>query len=204
MKSALDVHRELLAGGVAHEIVRLRTPILSADELPEALAVPTASCVAVRCYVTTSRDGTTAMVAVLVRAGDTPHPTSLLAALDASAVRRAEAGEINAATDYAAGLVSPLCLPRDVTLLADAALGRDLDPSGVVYAPAGENGVALAVHLRDLLLAARAQVTSLTAQPLSAVDRLGWNGLADPAEEEGEGAVASVRLLPGRGPRRTG
>jgi prolyl-tRNA editing enzyme YbaK/EbsC (Cys-tRNA(Pro) deacylase) len=204
MKSALDVHRELLAAGVAHEIVRLPVPVLSADDLPEALGVPASSCLAVRCYTTTSRAGTTGLAAVLVRAGVTPQPASLLSALDATSIRRAEADEVNAATDYAAGLVSPLCLPAEVTLLADAALGTDLGASDVVYVPVGENGVALAVHLRDLLLAAHVRVTTLTAQPLSAVDRLGWNGLTDPADDEAAPSTAPVELLTTRGPHRAG
>jgi len=200
VKSALDVHRELLARGVAHEIVRLRTPALSADDLPEALDVPRGSCVAVRCYCVTRRNGRSVMVAVLVRAGDTPHPTSLLLALDATGLRPANAGEINEGTDYAAGLVSPLCLPSGMPLLADAALGADGDGSDAVYAAVGESGVALAIHLHDLLVAADAQVTSLTAQPLSELDRLGWDGLDDRRERP----AASVRLLTGRRPRRTG
>jgi prolyl-tRNA editing enzyme YbaK/EbsC (Cys-tRNA(Pro) deacylase) len=170
VKSALDVHRALLAAGVEHEMVRLRTAVLRADDLPRALGVPAAACVAVRCYRTTGRTGERGLCAVLVRSGDTPDPASLLDALGAVSVRPATGSEVNAATDYAAGLVSPICLPADVPLLADAALGG----TEVLYAPTGESGVALGIGTRDLLVASGARVTNLTAQRLVEEDRGGW------------------------------
>jgi prolyl-tRNA editing enzyme YbaK/EbsC (Cys-tRNA(Pro) deacylase) len=171
MKSALDVHRALLAADVGHEMIRLRTPITRADDLPDALGADPAACVAIRCYRTIGRDGRLTLCAVMVRAGDTPDPAALLDALDAVSVRAATAAEVNAATDYAAGLVSPLCLPDELLLLADAALGG----TDVLYAPTGESGVAVGIGTRDLLVAANARVSTLTARPLAAEDRLGWH-----------------------------
>jgi prolyl-tRNA editing enzyme YbaK/EbsC (Cys-tRNA(Pro) deacylase) len=197
MKSALDVHRALLADGVEHEVVRLRTAVVSADDLPRALGVPRERCVAVRCYRTTDRAGARGLAAVLVRAGDTPDPASLLDALGAVSVRAATGAEVNAATDYAAGLVSPICLPPDVPLLADAALGG----SDVLYAPTGESGVALGIHTRDLLVASGARVTTLTARRLADEERRGWPGGAALEIED-----AQVLALAGRrgGQRQTG
>lgn len=169
MKSALDVHGALLAAGVPHEMVRLRTAALSGDDLPRALGVPREACVVLRCYLVTRRSGTQ-LCAVMVRAGDTPDRASLLAALDAVSVRPATAAEVNAATDYASPLVSPICLPEDVLLLADAAIGR----TDVLYAPAGEGGVALGIHTRDLLVASGALITHVTAGPLAARESSDW------------------------------
>jgi prolyl-tRNA editing enzyme YbaK/EbsC (Cys-tRNA(Pro) deacylase) len=171
VKSALDVHRELLAAGVAHEMVRVRGSVQSADDLPVGLGVSQESCVAIRCYVATYADGPDAFVAVLVRAGDTPDPASLLDALQAVAVRAATAGEINRATDYAAPLVCPIGLDERVVLLADAALGS----TDVLYTPTGESGVALGIHTRDLLVAAGARATALTARPLVVDERAAWD-----------------------------
>jgi prolyl-tRNA editing enzyme YbaK/EbsC (Cys-tRNA(Pro) deacylase) len=171
VKSALDVHRELLAAGVAHEMVRLRGSVLSADDLPRGLDADPDSCVALRCYLATDADGPDRFVAVMVRAGDTVDPASLLDALQATAVRPATAAEINATTEYAAPFVSPIGLDERVLLLADAALGG----TDVLYVPTGESGVALGIRVRDLLVAARAHVTTLTARPLVTAERSAWD-----------------------------
>ena len=174
MKSALDVHRELLAADVPHEMVRLRTPALGADDLPRGLGVDPDACVAVRCYVATLAGQRRQFVAVLMRAGDLPAPASLLTALDATAVRPATADEINTATDFAAPLVAPIGLDERVLLLADAALGG----TDVLYAPTGESGVALGIRTRDLLVAAGARVTTLTARPLAPEEHPAWDRAA--------------------------
>jgi prolyl-tRNA editing enzyme YbaK/EbsC (Cys-tRNA(Pro) deacylase) len=171
VKSALDVHRTLLADGVAHEMVRLRAPAQTGDDLPRALGVPRESCAVVRCYRITRRDGTTHLGAVLLRSGDTPDPASLLDAFAAVSIRPATGAEVNAATDYASSLVSPVCLPADVSLLADAALGS----TEVLYAPTGESGVALGIQTRDLLVASGARVTNLTAGRLAERERTDWH-----------------------------
>jgi len=156
VKSALDVHRALLAQDVPHEMVRLGQRVLTADDLPRALGIEPARCVALRCYVV--QGGPMAFAAVMVGAGSTPDPTALLDALGAGSVRPATADQVNLTTDYAAGLVSPVCLPAEVSLLADSAL-RSVD---VLYAAVGEGGVALGIRTHDLLTATGAQVCTLT------------------------------------------
>lgn len=161
MRSALDVHRELLARGVPHEIVRLRSRVLSADDLPRALDLA-AGCVAVRVYLVSRPGGLTATAAVLVPAGAVPEPGALLEALRATSVRPATPGEVNLLTAFAADLVSPVCLPPEVEVLADAAVGA----TDVVYATVGEGALALGIRTRDLLVVAQARVASLTSAPL--------------------------------------
>jgi prolyl-tRNA editing enzyme YbaK/EbsC (Cys-tRNA(Pro) deacylase) len=157
VKGALDVHRALLATDVPHEVVRLAARITTADELPRALGRG-AGCLAVRCYSVERHDAPAAFVAVLVPAGATPAPGPLLRALDARALRPARAAEVNEATDYATGLVCPVDLPPSVELMADAAIGA----SDVVYTAIGEGGLALGIRTRDLLVASRARVATLT------------------------------------------
>ena len=198
MKSALDVHRALLAADVPHEMVRLRAPALTGDDLPRVLGVPRESCAVIRCYRVTRRDGGTQVAAVLLRSGDTPDPASLLDAFHAVSIRPATGAEVNAATDFASSLVSPLCLPADVLLLADAALGG----SEVLYAPTGESGVALGIHTRDLLVTCGARVTNLTAAPLAAQERSDWQRGAGLVA--GDGAVLPLDRTRLAGARRTG
>ncbi len=168
MRTALDVHRELLAGDVRHEIVRLRSLVASADDLPRVMDLPE-GCAAVRCYLPTG--GATAlsvgMVAVLVRAGTTPDPRGVLRALPehTGGLRPASPTEVNQATGYAAGLVCPVGLPADVPLLVDEALaGRQ-----VLYTAVGEGGVALGIRTLDLLRTTGAVVAPLAPAPGPAV-----------------------------------
>lgn len=163
MKGALDVHRELLARDVPHEMVRLSGRAGSGDDLPRLLGLPR-GCVVVRCY-TVTRDSGTGFAAVLVPAGRAPEPAALLSALGARAATPAPPEAVNAVTDYAAGLVSPLCLPARVELLADAALGE----SDVCYCPVGEAQVVLGIRTRDLLVTTGARVATLTG-PAPLVD----------------------------------
>ena len=175
VKGALDVHRELLARDVPHEMVRLRSRATSADDLPRLLDLPH-GCVAVRCYEVV-RDRGTSFAAVLVPAGRLPQPAALLDALGARSVRPARPDAVNAATDYAAGLVSPICLPPAVELLADAALGD----SDVSYCAVGESEVVLGIRTRDLLVTTGARAASLTgpgttAETADVVDLDRWAG----------------------------
>lgn len=168
VKGALDVHRHLLQRDVPHEVVRLRHRVAAvADDLPVALDVPPTSCLAVRCYVTDQ-----GLVAVGVHPGVVPDPASVLDALGARSLRLARADEVNAATDFAAGLVSPVDLPADVPLLVDSAL-RDVP---VLYCPVGEGGVALGIRTPDLLAVTGARLVPLTPLPGPREEPAPWSG----------------------------
>ncbi len=188
MKGALDVHRVLLEGGVPHEVVRLPRPVLSADDLPAALGLPAAQCLVVRCYLV---DG--APVAVLLHAGAVPDPVALLDALGGRTLRLATVPEVNAATDCSAALVSPVGLPPEVPLLADAAVGA----ADVVYVATGEGGVALGIRTRDLLVATGARAARLSTRPLPASARP-WDGSDLALQETAEAAPAPVVDLDAR------
>jgi prolyl-tRNA editing enzyme YbaK/EbsC (Cys-tRNA(Pro) deacylase) len=161
MKDALDVHRSLLAREVPHEVVRLPRLVLSADEIPDVLGLPRERCVSVRLYHVDD-----ALAAVIVRAGDLPHPGSLLAALGARSLRPARPDEVNRLTDFAAPLVCPVLLPDDVTVLADACVGH----VDVVYAPTGDSGTVLGIPTRWLFTASRASVAELCGTDSQTVD----------------------------------
>jgi prolyl-tRNA editing enzyme YbaK/EbsC (Cys-tRNA(Pro) deacylase) len=141
--------------------VRLPRLVLSADEIPDVLGLPADRCVAVRMYLADD-----APVAVIVRAGQTPHPAAVLAAVGARTIRAARADVVNALTDFAATLVSPVLLPDSVPVLADSCVGH----ADVVYAATGDGGTALGIPTRWLLTASRASVTELCAPTSPAVD----------------------------------
>jgi prolyl-tRNA editing enzyme YbaK/EbsC (Cys-tRNA(Pro) deacylase) len=161
MKDALDVHRSLLAREVPHEVVRLPRLVLSADEIPEALGLAASRCVAVRLYHADDR-----VAAVIVRAGEQPHPGAVLAALDARTLRSVRPADVNSITDFAASLVSPLLLPDSVDVLADSCVGH----SDVVYAPTGDSGTALGISSRWLLTASNARVAELCSPMSPTID----------------------------------
>jgi prolyl-tRNA editing enzyme YbaK/EbsC (Cys-tRNA(Pro) deacylase) len=162
MKGPLDVHRELLAAGVAHEIVRLPRSVGSADELADVLSLPPSSCVSVRMY---EADG--ALYALAVPASAPLRPGTLARALGVRAVRPAPVDRVNVVTDFSAALVSPVCLPPQVRLVVDAALGL----SDVLYTPTGDSGTVLKIRSHDLLIHTNASVTALTA-PVAVADEL--------------------------------
>ena len=152
MKDALDVHRSLLAREIPHEIVRLPRPVASADEIPDAIGLAPQRCVVVRMYVADDRP-----IAVIVRAGTTPHPGAVLAAAQSRTLRTARPEAVNELTDFAAPLVSPFLLPDSVLVFADACIGH----ADVVYAPTGDSGTAVGIASRWMLTASRAAVSEL-------------------------------------------
>jgi prolyl-tRNA editing enzyme YbaK/EbsC (Cys-tRNA(Pro) deacylase) len=105
-------------------------------------------------------------VAVIVRAGELPHPGAVLSAVSAQTLRSARPDLVNRLTDFAAPLVCPVLLPDSVTVLADSCVGH----TDVVYAPTGDGGTVLGIASRWLLTASRAAVAELCAPPAPTVD----------------------------------
>lgn len=159
MKGALDVHRELLALDVPHEIVRLPRIVLAADELPDALGVAAERCLGVR-LLEVDDD----LVGVLAPVNSIVDDRAILTVLHGHEIRPAAPAAVNTATDYAAGLVPPLPLPREVILLNDASVGG----TDVVYVPTGEAGTALGIRADLLLAASRARPADVTRTRRSA------------------------------------
>ena len=162
VKGPLDVHHELLDAGIAHEIVHLPRRIVAADELPEALGVPSGACVVVRVF-----DSDVGPAAVVAPAGAVLNLGAVAAALGATTLREAGAQRVSQTTDFTGALVAPVGLPADLTVLADAALATH----DVLYAPTGDGGTALKVHPGDLLRVIAARVDSLTSRAAVAMPR---------------------------------
>ena len=168
MQDALGVHRVLLERGVPHEVVRLPRPVQTSDDLPEVLDLPPDRCAVVRCYVAGDLGdprAPTVLHAVVVPAGSHPPAAALQSALDTPAVREATPGEINAATDCAARLVTAVALPAEVPVLVDAAL----DDSATIFTATGESGTAVAFRGSDLRSVTGGRVVDLAVPARPAV-----------------------------------
>lgn len=158
MRGAVEVHRDLLAAQIRHEILHLTRVVADADDLPSVLGLPASACVAVRVYAAGGR-----IVAVAVPSGTWPDDRLLRRALHAQRLRTADlrpatSVEVSVATDQRSGLVCPVGLPPDVLLLADVAL----DAHRVVYTATGEGGTVLGVRTMELLALTEAQLFPLT------------------------------------------
>ena len=100
-----------------------------------------------------------------------PDPAAVLDAVGARTLRAATPDEVNPATDYAAGLVSPVGLPPGCTCWPTPPSTRGT----VVYCPVGEGGVALGIRAADLLAAVRAGSPPLLAAA-AAPGAAPWSG----------------------------
>ncbi|MFI6484486.1 hypothetical protein ACIBH1_41650 [Nonomuraea sp. NPDC050663] len=117
------------------------------DELPESVLAAPDRCVAVTVFELSTRMGREA-VAVVSTVAAPPQPGIVGGLLGARRVRHAPAFVVNALTDYADGLVCPLLLPDELTLLIDDRVPID---DGLVYTATGERFTALALRSIDLL-----------------------------------------------------
>ncbi|MBX6381623.1 MAG: hypothetical protein IRZ07_01420 [Microbispora sp.] len=162
MKDALAIHRWLLAHQIHHEIVRLPRPLTCSDELPEVLGVGPETCLCVSLFEVSAR-GRTQEVAVVTAVNSCPGPAAVRAVLRAHRVTPASAFTVNSATDYAHGLVCPLLLPDDLTILADQRLMERVDPDEVVHTATGERCTALRLRALDLFDLVAAKPVDLSA-----------------------------------------
>ncbi|MEU8356012.1 YbaK/EbsC family protein [Nonomuraea sp. NPDC048882] len=148
MKDALAIHRWLLAHQVHHEIVRLPRPMTCAEELPEAVSAAPARCLTVTVLDVTTRVGSEVVIGVTSPVSSPLRPGAVGALLGARQVRPAPARVVNAATDYADGLVCPLLLPESLPMFVDDRLVLDDE---LVFTATGERHTALSLRALDLL-----------------------------------------------------
>lgn len=160
MKGTLDVHQRLLAADVPHEIIRLPHIVLNVDEIPDALGVEPEQCIAVRAY---DVDGE--FVALLVPVSAQVDQDAVLELQHGHTIRPTADDRVNAVTDFAAGLVPPLPLPPDITVLADPAVTS----AEIVYTATGDAGTALGIPADVLVKAAGAHLAHIAVRPVPAL-----------------------------------
>ncbi|MBP2704660.1 hypothetical protein JOL79_12630 [Microbispora sp. RL4-1S] len=164
MKDALAIHRRLLAHQIHHEIVRLPRPLTCSDELPDVLGVEPESCVSVSLFEVSARRGGEP-VAVISTVAAPPRAAVIGPLLRVQRVRPASSDVVNAVTDYADGLVCPLLLPEDLTVLIDERMVTGLGPDDVVHTATGERRTALRVRAIHLFALVSAKPVDLTTPP---------------------------------------
>jgi len=170
MKDALAIHRALLEWETVHEIVRLRAAMTHADELPKALGLPAKRCLVTRVYSCADAGrGRRFLTAVIVPAGERPPIEAVRRTVGARTVRPAHPDVVNAATEYAAGLVCPLLLPDTMPVLVDHRLAEGLNSDDVVYTATGEASTALGIRGGSLYALCHAKpIDPLVPPPLQA------------------------------------
>jgi prolyl-tRNA editing enzyme YbaK/EbsC (Cys-tRNA(Pro) deacylase) len=170
MKDALAIHRSLLAHQIHHEIVRLPRALASSDDLPDVLGVDPRSCVGVTLFEVTTRAGRDP-VAVVATVGSAPSLVTVGATVGATRVRPASPYMVNSVTDYAAGLVSPLLLPENLTVLVDQRVLDGFGPDDTVYTPTGERRTALQIRAFHLFTLVSGKPVDLTPPARPAMTR---------------------------------
>ncbi|MBF8188218.1 hypothetical protein ITP53_21285 [Nonomuraea sp. K274] len=148
MKDALAIHRWLLTHQVHHEIVRLPRPMTCAEELPETVSAAPGRCLMVTVFEVATRIDREVVIAVTSTVAAPPPPGAIGGLLGARQVRPAPAHVVNAATDYADGLVCPLLLPESLPMLIDDRIRPDSEP---IFTTTGERHTALTMRALDLL-----------------------------------------------------
>jgi Cys-tRNA(Pro) deacylase len=149
VRSCDDVHGELAANGIPHEILQLPSSSRTADLAAEALGVDVALVVKSLLFVLDDERPVLALVT-----GDATVDAAALARVTAaSEVRLARAQEVRETTGYRPGAVSPCALATDVAIVADPGVFAP----DVVYCGGGTTTTMLKVRSADLdaLLGAR-------------------------------------------------
>jgi Cys-tRNA(Pro)/Cys-tRNA(Cys) deacylase len=158
MKDALAIHRMLIERGTRHEIVRLSRTISTAEDLPAALGLAPRRCLTTKIHTGDHvRDRNRLAAVVSSVAGPLPDLAPVCRAIGVRALRPAPARLVNAVTEYAAELVCPLLLPRDVPVFIDGRVIGDLHFDEVVYTATGESRTALGIRTVDLYTLSRAE-----------------------------------------------
>ncbi|MGN9837440.1 aminoacyl-tRNA deacylase [Nonomuraea sp. H19] len=119
-----------------------------AEELPETLSAAPERCLMVTVFEVATRVGREAVIAVVSSVAAPPRPEAVGGALGVRQVRPAPAHVVNAASDYADGLVCPLLLPESLPMFIDDRVSADTEP---VFTTTGERHTALSIHALDLL-----------------------------------------------------
>ncbi|WP_433435977.1 YbaK/EbsC family protein [Nonomuraea sp. CA-141351] len=161
MKDALAIHRWLLAHQVHHEIVRLPRPMTCAEDLPEAVSAAPDRCLMVTVLEVATRVGREVVIGFTSPVSAPPPLGAVGGVLGVRRVRPAPAHVVNAATDYASGLVCPLLLPESLPMFIDDRLLDDDDP---VYTATGERHTALTLRALDLLALLPGKMVDLRAK----------------------------------------
>lgn len=149
MRSSIDLHDDLTARGVAHEIVSLPSSSHTAQLAAEALGVPVGEVVKSLLFVLDDARPVLALVS-----GDATVDADALALEGGTAqIRLARSREVKELTGYRPGAVPPCSLATELPVVADPGVFAP----AVVYCGGGTTTTMLRIRSADLeaLLQAR-------------------------------------------------
>jgi len=155
VRSSIEVHNNLLADDIPHELSQLSGPLRDLSAAPAVLGLP-ADAVA-RPTVLTDQDG---VVVILAPADRTVDLRQVAELLGRERLRPVEPDESPGLTGYLLQFVPPVALESPVTVVLDERIAHQ----DVVYTAAGEPGVILKVRGVDLVKVTSALVSSVTAE----------------------------------------
>jgi Cys-tRNA(Pro)/Cys-tRNA(Cys) deacylase len=155
VRSSIDVHNQLLADDVVHELSQLPGPLRDLSAAPSVLGLPPVAVA--RTTLLVDGDGCVVVLAPADAEVDTASVAELLGRLDLDPVPPDRAPGL---TGYLLPFVPPVALECQFTLVVD----EQVADQDVVYAAAGEPGVILKVRAADLIKATSAVVASITRQ----------------------------------------
>ncbi|MFL6184831.1 MAG: aminoacyl-tRNA deacylase [Actinomycetes bacterium] len=155
MRSSIDVHNQLLADDVVHELSQLPGPLRDLSAAPSVLGLPPVAVA--RTTLLVDEDGCVVVLAPADAEVDTASVAELLGRLDLDPVPPDRAPGL---TGYLLPFVPPVALECPTTLVVDERVASQ----DVVYTAAGEPGVILKVHGADLIKATSAVVARISRQ----------------------------------------
>jgi len=153
VRSSIDVHNNLLADDIPHELSQLSGPLRDLSAAPAVLGLPAVAVA--RPTVLMDPDGVVLILAPADLEVDAAQAAELLGR---GRLRPIEPDQAPGLTGYLLPFVPPVALECPVTVVLDEQLARQ----DVVYTAAGEPGVILKVRGVDLVKVTSAVVSSVT------------------------------------------
>jgi len=154
VRSSIDVHNQLLADDVVHELSQLPGPLRDLSAAPSVLGLPPVAVA--RTTLLVDGDG----CVVVLAPADAEVDTSSVAELLGRELDPVPPDRAPGLTGYLLPFVPPVALECPATLVVDERVASQ----DVVYAAAGEPGVILKVHGADLIKATSAVVARISRQ----------------------------------------
>jgi Cys-tRNA(Pro) deacylase len=157
VRSGDDVHDELMARDIPHEILHLPSSSETAQLAAEALGVDLAGVVKSLLFVLDDERP----VLALVTGDATVDADALARQLGAERVRLARGREVKELTGYLPGAVSPCALATEIPVVADPGVFA----TEVVYCGGGTTSTMLRIRSADLAALIQPQELPIAARP---------------------------------------
>jgi prolyl-tRNA editing enzyme YbaK/EbsC (Cys-tRNA(Pro) deacylase) len=153
VRSSIDVHNNLLADDIPHELSQLSGPLRDLSSAPAVLGLPAVTVA--RPTVLGDPDGLVLILAPADRDVDVAQIGELLGRRD---LRPVAPDRSPGLTGYLLAFMPPVALESPALIVLDEQLAHQ----DVIYTTAGEPGVILKIRAADLVKVTNAVVSSVT------------------------------------------